>query len=241
MKSSLKILIFSLLLYFVLETAIFRTPGFYLDFVNPRSYFGQFRTTIQGLEGKIKNKKIKNAIIVGDSRIAEGLSSNLASERLRRRKVQFLNGAIFGASPRVWYHLLTILDPKGDQLDYIFLPVLDYEDRFDGLSSSRRLLDIKYLAPSIKLMDAWPFIASFWEVDDKKNIFFDVFLPGRMLKEDILQFIRDPDPRFKAVAHAKSSGFRDRYQYKPSENGFCLLYTSPSPRDKRQTRMPSSA
>ena len=26
-----------------------------------------------------------------------------------------------------------------------------------------------------------------------------------------------------------------------SPNGICLLYTSPSPRDKRQSRMPSSA
>ena len=26
-----------------------------------------------------------------------------------------------------------------------------------------------------------------------------------------------------------------------SENNYCLLYTSPSPRDKRQSRMPSSA
>ena len=29
--------------------------------------------------------------------------------------------------------------------------------------------------------------------------------------------------------------------YKEQENNFCLLYTSPSPRDKRQSRMPSSA
>ena len=27
----------------------------------------------------------------------------------------------------------------------------------------------------------------------------------------------------------------------PLTNNFCLLYTSPSPRDKRQSRMPSSA
>mgnify|MGYP003312550440 CR=1 FL=1 len=27
----------------------------------------------------------------------------------------------------------------------------------------------------------------------------------------------------------------------PSQFSFCLLYTSPSPRDKRQSRMPSSA
>ena len=27
----------------------------------------------------------------------------------------------------------------------------------------------------------------------------------------------------------------------PMANSYCLLYTSPSPRDKRQSRMPSSA
>ena len=32
------------------------------------------------------------------------------------------------------------------------------------------------------------------------------------------------------------------YSYgKKSRDGICLLYTSPSPRDKRQSRMPSSA
>ena len=29
--------------------------------------------------------------------------------------------------------------------------------------------------------------------------------------------------------------------YSRQRHGFCLLYTSPSPRDKRQSRMPSSA
>ena len=40
------------------------------------------------------------------------------------------------------------------------------------------------------------------------------------------------------------TGLRDRYGWAPvTEGGFliCLLYTSPSPRDKRQSRMPSSA
>ena len=30
-------------------------------------------------------------------------------------------------------------------------------------------------------------------------------------------------------------------KYRPHSPGSCLLYTSPSPRDKRQSRMPSSA
>ena len=32
-----------------------------------------------------------------------------------------------------------------------------------------------------------------------------------------------------------------KLELKIAKNEFCLLYTSPSPRDKRQSRMPSSA
>ena len=38
-----------------------------------------------------------------------------------------------------------------------------------------------------------------------------------------------------------SEGFRDLTRVKQHQLVYCLLYTSPSPRDKRQSRMPSSA
>ena len=37
------------------------------------------------------------------------------------------------------------------------------------------------------------------------------------------------------------SAYPDTYKIHVYETGACLLYTSPSPRDKRQSRMPSSA
>ena len=39
----------------------------------------------------------------------------------------------------------------------------------------------------------------------------------------------------------ESSQGPPRKYYSITDSGFCLLYTSPSPRDKRQSRMPSSA
>ena len=36
-------------------------------------------------------------------------------------------------------------------------------------------------------------------------------------------------------------GFRERTEQQALATSICLLYTSPSPRDKRQSRMPSSA
>ena len=56
------------------------------------------------------------------------------------------------------------------------------------------------------------------------------------LLQDILYIIPVPDGQ--PVEAAPLSGFA------PSlciNRGACLLYTSPSPRDKRQSRMPSSA
>ena len=50
--------------------------------------------------------------------------------------------------------------------------------------------------------------------------------------------------RGKWVTSTKSVGGTGIYHktvVNPSPNGSCLLYTSPSPRDKRQSRMPSSA
>ena len=47
--------------------------------------------------------------------------------------------------------------------------------------------------------------------------------------------------------YANESGITYKGEYQDSitnyfeENNICLLYTSPSPRDKRQSRMPSSA
>ena len=47
-----------------------------------------------------------------------------------------------------------------------------------------------------------------------------------------------------AEDHVPSTGAYDPYMHiflDAGNNNVCLLYTSPSPRDKRQSRMPSSA
>ena len=56
---------------------------------------------------------------------------------------------------------------------------------------------------------------------------------------DLLGVSRDVDPDSLKRAYRRMAR-----QYHPDINkdpGACLLYTSPSPRDKRQSRMPSSA
>ena len=44
-----------------------------------------------------------------------------------------------------------------------------------------------------------------------------------------------------AVPSGASTGEHEAIELRDGDNSRCLLYTSPSPRDKRQSRMPSSA
>ena len=57
---------------------------------------------------------------------------------------------------------------------------------------------------------------------------------------DIQQFCKRLDTKVKTFA--KQLGVKEEnYRSLLKESKGCLLYTSPSPRDKRQSRMPSSA
>ena len=48
-------------------------------------------------------------------------------------------------------------------------------------------------------------------------------------------------PQMKENMRPKQALRMELYVYETRLSGDCLLYTSPSPRDKRQSRMPSSA
>ena len=49
------------------------------------------------------------------------------------------------------------------------------------------------------------------------------------------------DHGFKVVAYNRTFEKTQQFIDGPAKDTNCLLYTSPSPRDKRQSRMPSSA
>ena len=70
--------------------------------------------------------------------------------------------------------------------------------------------------------------------DFSQKNFRDPFLGVRNIRAYLPMDLFDP------ALYEMSEGFLImRVQY--DNNNYCLLYTSPSPRDKRQSRMPSSA
>ena len=74
--------------------------------------------------------------------------------------------------------------------------------------------------------------------DDRLQAFCSITFDDSFVVRD-LKVIEGTNGPFVAMPSRKMTGHCPRCQCKNHTS--CLLYTSPSPRDKRQSRMPSSA
>ena len=89
------------------------------------------------------------------------------------------------------------------------------------------------------------FIASKEQLE--KPVENDIVQTGRKVPyafgsaDELLQFCREEDVAIHQIIYQNEDSFRPRAKTDAALNNICLLYTSPSPRDKRQSRMPSSA
>ena len=66
-------------------------------------------------------------------------------------------------------------------------------------------------------------------------------MPGKQIPEIPPEQATTKDVSDSEEDKAALANWRERTGQKEAEAITCLLYTSPSPRDKRQSRMPSSA
>ena len=66
-------------------------------------------------------------------------------------------------------------------------------------------------------------------------------LPKRRLKKMTDEYDTYIEQVLTEVPDADRDAIREEFEKYHTQFRICLLYTSPSPRDKRQSRMPSSA
>ena len=89
-------------------------------------------------------------------------------------------------------------------------------------------------SPKINEMTKYVLGTNGEKMSKSKGNTIDIFLPEKLLKKQIMSIETDSTPIEKPKDFENCNVFK-------IYSLICLLYTSPSPRDKRQSRMPSSA
>ena len=178
------------------DAMVFRS-GFYTRWLEPRSTAGATRDALRFTD-KTYLAGRRNVLVLGDSRIGEGFSQTLADAGVAGSDLHFINAAISGTDPRVWYYLLRALDPTAERFAAIVLMV-PYDPADQTWPIADYASDIAYAAPLLRLGDLATFPDSFDSADRIAQARRAILFPAQPLRSDIAALIDSPRSRLKHV------------------------------------------
>ncbi len=202
------------LLILVVVNLIFFSSSFYSKVFLPDSAAGQVTLMVNAEKTRVNpDPNSDTAIILGDSRLAEGFSAKQASLVTRPFGLEIVNAAIPSTTPRCWYYFLSKIDPKKDKFNYIVMGLpsltkLTSEDLQD------RILDLDYIAPIVSKSDIIDVANTFRTIDSKVSAFRMLLMPGFVYKYDVQDLFIHPKDRLNKIIHPYVSiGWSHNYDY----------------------------
>lgn len=203
------------LAFLAFDVLVFHS-GIYARIAEPESFFGRYQTAVEGASDFGQDEGRPRVVVLGDSRIAEGLSAPLTAEVAG---AQVLNASIPGSTPRVWAHLIEDLDPDKNRFDLVVIPVWDYEpvQDFGGHGTredrSKRISDLTYIAPGTGIGELPELASSFPTWPGKYAAARSVLLKGYAFRRDVRALLLDLDDRLEEVETARELGMSDFDSY----------------------------
>jgi hypothetical protein len=222
----LALLTLGLAIFVLLEVLIFR-PAFYGRFVEPRSYAGYMEMLVDRERTLTPDGSPFRMTILGDSRIAEGFSEKRAEEQENGRW-RFINAAIPGSTPRVWYCILRETDPGRDRSDFVVVPLEDYPDLDTFEDLSNRMLDLRIAILHLGLSDLPALVRSVDDWGDRWQVVRTLLLKGGTLKKDLQDFLDDPARRFRRIEQYHKEWAHSRHEYPGRDESLEGLQYDPS-------------
>ena len=183
----------SIFIFFALDAAIFHS-GLYESVLKPDSYAGRASRALRE-EKQRKASRLKEILLVGDSRIARGFSEGIANKTAAGRGVRFIKRVVPGSSPRTWYYLLREVDPLATRYQAVVMPLKidSWTQNSDGIQ------DIFTDAPLLRYSDAWSFASSFRKWNNQCRAFSACVLRGSAFQSDIVDFLEQPLQRIREL------------------------------------------
>lgn len=192
------------------DALLFRS-GLYYRWVEPRSTAGTTRSAIRVVRGSYEPGR-RNVLVLGNSRIGEGFSSLLADEATADTGLHFINAAIPGTDPRVWYYVLREIDPRAERFAALVVPI-----RYDPVElsapSADYPLDIAYLAPLLRLTDIVDFPSSFDDPTLQQRARRAILFPAQPMRDDMAALLASPSQRRHEVRESRRRHLGDLLRY----------------------------
>lgn len=194
----LKLVLVAFVGLLLIDVILFRT-GLYATWIEPNSSAG----SVVGATMLIKRETrvdTHNVLILGNSKIGEGFSASLADQASGRADLHFVNGAVAGSTPRIWYYLLRELDPECNRYAAVAMMV-DYDPATNQDDMGNYAADTNYLQPLLRFTDFSEYSSSFTKPDERERARRAIALPMQALHDDVSALLRSPFQRFRDTGH----------------------------------------
>ena len=199
-------LLLGLAAFLCVDGAIFHS-GLYVSILAPNSYAGRI-AEITKAEEQRDPSGLKEVLVLGDSRIAEGFSSTLADELGSPSGLKFVSLAEPAASANTWYYMVRDVDPTTRRYSAIVIPYgVGYEP------NSADPLRISMTAPLLRYADCLHFASGFQRWSGRFRAFTACILRGSAYQDDVADFVEHPVARLRSIQQGpKRTHSREVYQ-----------------------------
>lgn len=189
----LKLCAVAIIILALVDAALFRS-GLYFRVVKPDSTVGYVFNVAQAIKHYYDPDR-KNILVLGNSKVGEGFSAQIADETSGRSDLHFVNGSIAGTTPRSWYYQLRKVDPDANRFAAVALMV-DYDIAANPYDMTNYALDTSYVLPFLHLADLQDYPDSFSSSAEHARARRAILLPLQALHDDVRDLLAHPVERF---------------------------------------------
>ena len=178
-------LLFGLAAFICVDGVVFHTH-LYSSILAPDSYAGRV-AAITRAENQRPSSGLKEVLVLGDSRMAEGFSTAVADELGSAAGLKFVSLAEPASTIVIWHYLLREVDPTAQRYWAIIVPYgIGYEPKTaEGLRTSMA-------APLLRYGDCFQFASAFQTWSGRFRAFTACILRGSAFQGDVVIFFNTP-------------------------------------------------
>jgi hypothetical protein len=185
-------LLLGLAVFICVDGVIFHTR-LYPSLLAPSSYAGRIEV-ITRAEKQRRSSGLKEVLVLGDSRMAEGFSAAVADKLSSVAGFKFVNLAEPASSVSIWPYMLRAVDPTKRRYWAIVVP---YGSGFEPNNADN--LRISMAAPLLRYKDCFKFASGFQQWSGRFRAFMACILRGLAYQSDVVDLLEHPITRIRSI------------------------------------------